>query len=54
MTGNFSSKISEELLREIRKLEIRFDYFLKDEEAFCKRVEEVCQTWRMLAIGSRN
>lgn len=34
MTSNSSSKISQELLREIRKLEIRLDDFLKDEEAF--------------------
>jgi hypothetical protein len=38
MTGNFSSKISEELLREMRKLEIRLDDFLKEEEAFVQEL----------------
>ena len=40
MTGNSSSKISEELLREIQKLEIRLDDFLKREETFVKELRE--------------
>lgn len=40
MTGKSSSKISEELLREIRKLEIRLDDFQKEEEAFVKELRK--------------
>ena len=40
MTGNSSSKISEELLREIRKLKIRLDDFLKEEKAFVKELRK--------------
>jgi len=41
MTGKSSSKISEEMLREIRKLEIRLDDFLKGEEAFVKELRKL-------------
>ena len=40
MTSNSSSKISEELLREIQKLEIRLDDFLKEEETFVKELRK--------------
>lgn len=40
MTGKSSSKISEELLREILKLEIRLDGFLKEEEAFVRELRK--------------
>jgi hypothetical protein len=40
MTANSSSKIPEELLREIRKLEIRLDDFLKEEETFVKELRK--------------
>ena len=40
MTGNSSSRISEELLREIRKLKIRLDDFLKEEETFVKELRK--------------
>ncbi|MGB9741440.1 MAG: hypothetical protein ACPLW5_06755 [Candidatus Bathyarchaeales archaeon] len=41
MKAKSSSKTSEELLREIRKLEIRLDDFLKEEEAFVKELREL-------------
>jgi len=40
MTGNSSSRISEELLREIQKLKIRLDDFLKEEKAFVKELRK--------------
>ena len=38
MTNGSLSKESEGLLREIRKLEARLEYFLKDEDAFVKEL----------------
>ena len=38
MTNGSLSKESEGLLREIRKLEARLEYFLKDEDAFVKEM----------------
>jgi hypothetical protein len=54
MTANSSSKIPEEPLREIRKLEIRLDDFLKEEETFVKKLRECIKKLRMSAIELKN
>jgi len=51
MTSNFSSKIFQELMREIRKLEIRLDDFLKEEEAFVKELRKCIE--KLKNVGNR-
>lgn len=49
MTSNSLSEMSEELSRETRKLEVRLDNFLKDEEAFVKELRRCIEKLKGLS-----